>query len=120
MYTDETQIRQGCLSICENLCSSVAQSDFDRAFKDKLGWAGQRDVTKLFPFSIKTDLELAPAAHDHTNRSTRVFENRENQRACDHTRAAGERFAFDAALERADRDPPRPAFLDEVHVRTFR
>src|SRR5437588_587265 len=89
-------------------------SNVDCPFENKVGRAGERDFAKFFARPFEADLELVPAANQHSNWSAHVFQCRENQRAGHDSGPTGQGFVFHSALVGADRNLPFTALLQEI------
>src|ERR1700730_4265460 len=91
--------------------------NLNRPFEDKFGGTSQCDAAKLIVVLFKPDLQFVSAPRNYRNRPIRLFDNRENERACDYASAASERFVLHAAFISADSNFVGPAFFDEVYIR---
>src|SRR4029453_1976282 len=91
-------------------------SDLNRALENKFRRAGKRDITKLILSFFKADLQFVAAPREDSDWPFAILTCREDERAGDYSRPAGERFVFYASFIGADRYFVGSAFFDEVHV----
>src|SRR4026209_1870442 len=72
--------------------------NLDCAFKDKLGWSGQRHIRETFSVAAKINAQFTTAAHQNADRSADFFRGAKNKRARHNTSATSKRLIFDPAL----------------------
>src|SRR5206468_8098897 len=93
--------------------------NLNRPFEDKFRGTSKRNTAKLIVVLFKSDVKFVSAPRNYRNRPIRLFDNREDECACDYPSAACERFVFHAAFISPDSNFVWPAFLDEVYVCAF-
>ncbi len=95
--------------------------DFDFAFEDEVGWAGEGDVfERLIAGFLETDGQGIAAFDIDFDGRFRAGEQVVHERASDHAGAAGEGFVFDSAFVGADGDVIGSEHFGEVCVGSAR
>ena len=69
-------------------------SKLDRSFEDEICRTRQRDVLKLFVFSLETHFQFVPAAHEHSDRTIDPLDCGKNECARNDASSAGQGFVF--------------------------
>src|SRR6266849_6298743 len=105
------------VKVPRNICQ---RSNFYRPLKRKLRRAGECDVSKLVPCSLKINAEFAATANSDADWPIHLLSHRKNQRAGNDARSAGKRFVLHAALVGSHQNFLRAAFLDKIYIRALR
>jgi hypothetical protein len=91
-------------------------SDLNCALENKFRGPRECDVAKAAVNSFETDLQFVAAPREDSDWPFAILTRREDERAGDYSRPAGERFVFYASFKGANCDFVGSAFFNEVHV----
>jgi hypothetical protein len=94
-------------------------SNLDLPLEDKLRGPGEAHVSEVAVQFLKAHLELVTALDLDVDWGGETVDSRGNESRGGYAGAAGQRFAFHTALERADADVAPTEDLHKIHVSAF-